>query len=59
MTLTHRVASGWMQEGEYNPREANEERAKDAESQLYYSRRARPVDYKYVTAVAITGGCVA
>ena len=36
------------QDGEVNPREANEERAKDAESQLYYSRKARPVDYKCV-----------
>lgn len=36
------------QDGEVNPREANEERAKNAESQLYYSRKARPVDYKCV-----------
>jgi len=36
-----------FEEGEYNPREANEQRAKDAESRLYYSRKARPVAYKY------------
>ena len=37
-----------FEEGEFNPRAANEERAKNAESHLYYSRKARPVAYKCV-----------